>query len=174
MTIRIACDLSARFAAAAPIIALQPPGHVCGPESDLPVMFLMGALDETIRFDGRAGKDDGFLYATLDESASAWAESMQCKAGPAIWSNEFATAAGVECTAYSSCRKAGQEVVSCIDPTGAHAWPAHRPEGLPATCVMPEQYESMPGQAHCGPRPGDGEDAGMDLVWSFFRKYRRD
>ena len=53
MTTRIVCDLSDRFAAAAPIIGLQPPGHECAAESDLPIMFLMGTLDETIRFDGK-------------------------------------------------------------------------------------------------------------------------
>jgi len=174
MTIRIACDLSERFAAAAPIIGLQPPGHACGPEPGLPVLFLMGALDETIRLDGRAGKDDGFLYTTLDESTEVWAKSMQCKSGPLDWPNDLATAAGVECTAYSSCQIGCQEVVSCVDPNGMHLWPAQRPDALPATCVSPEQYDSMPGQTPCGPRPGDGEDAGMDLVWSFFSKYRRD
>lgn len=174
MTIRIACDLSERLAAAAPIIALQPPGHACGPESDLPVMFLMGALDETIRLDGKAGKDDGFLYTTLQESASIHAQAMQCESGPNDWPNDLATAAGVECTAYSDCRIAGQEVVSCVDPAGSHRWPKQGPTGAAATCVSPQQVGSMPEKTICGPGTENSPHAGMDLVWSFFSRYRRD
>lgn len=174
MTIRIACDLSERLAAAAPIIALQPPGHACGPESDLPVMFLMGALDETIRLDGKAGKDDGFLYETLDASARIHAQAMQCKSGPSPWRNDLAAAAGVECTAYSDCRVAGHEVVSCVDPAGAHMWPMQGPRGAPATCVSAQQAASMPEKPLCRPAPEGGPHAGMDLVWSFFSRYRRD
>ncbi len=174
MTIRVACDLSERFAAAAPIIALQPPGHTCGPESDLPVMFLMGALDETIRLDGTAGKDDGFIYATLAESAKVWADAMQCKSGPSAWSNDFIAAAGVECTTYSSCRIAGHEVLSCVDPSGAHMWPEQGPADAPSTCVSKLQFDSMPEKTICATAPQPGPHAGMDLVWSFFSQYRRD
>lgn len=174
MTIRLACDLAGRLAAAAPIIGLQPPGHTCGPAVDLPVLFLMGALDQTVRIDGRAGTEDGFIYATLEESAADWAETIECKAGPHAWSNDFTDAAGVECTAYSQCRDSEHEVVSCVDPAGGHEWPAQSAAGLDSTCVLPEQRSSMPGQATCGSPPERGEDAGMDLIWSFFSKYRRD
>jgi polyhydroxybutyrate depolymerase len=174
MTTRIVCDLSERFAAAAPIIGLQPPGHECAAESDLPIMFLMGALDETIRFDGMAGKDDGFIYATLAESARVHAAAMQCKSGPHDWPLDFATAAGLECTAYSDCRVDGHEVVSCLDPTGTHLWPKQGPPNLHATCVAEQQSGSMPEKTICGPAPENGPHAGMDLVWSFFSRYRRD
>lgn len=174
MTIRIACDLSQRIAAAAPIIALQPPGHACGPESDLPIMFLMGALDETIRLDGTAGRDDGFLYTTLKESARIHAEAMHCESGPDEWAHELAAAAGVECTAYSDCRVGGHEVVSCVDPRGAHAWPKQGPANASATCVSPQQAASMPEKTICQAAPEDSPHAGMDLVWSFFSRYRRD
>ena len=89
MTLRIACDLSDRFAAAAPIIGLQPPGHVCAPSTDLPILFLMGAKDETIRYDGKAGQDDGFIYATLAESTETHARALQCEAGPSEWPSEW-------------------------------------------------------------------------------------
>ncbi len=174
MTIRIACDLSDRFAAAAPIIGLQPPGHACGPDTDLPLMFLMGALDETIRYDGKAGKDDGFIYATLADSAQIYAEAMACRTGPAAWPLDLADAAGVECTAHSDCRVEGLEVVSCLDPTGVHVWPKQGRPGSPATCVAEQQTGSMPEKPICDPVPENGPHAGMDLVWSFLSKYRRD
>jgi polyhydroxybutyrate depolymerase len=171
---RLACDLAERFAAAAPIIALQPPGHACGPNSDLPVLFLMGALDETIRYDGKAGKDDGFIYATLAESTRIYADAMQCKSGPAAWPADLADAAGVECTAYSDCREKGHEVVSCLDPTGSHVWPRQGTSGSSSSCVAAGQSATMPEKALCEPVGDNGPHAGMDLVWSFFKRYRRD
>jgi poly(3-hydroxybutyrate) depolymerase len=174
MTLRVACDLSKRFAAAAPIIGLQPPGHVCAPGTDLPILFLMGAEDETIRYDGKAGKDDGFIYATLAESTETHARALQCEAGPSHWPSQLADAAGVECTTYSDCRVPGHEVVSCLDPTGTHVWPQQQMQGSTATCVTAEQAESMPEKALCEELSNNGPHAGMDLVWSFLSKYRRD
>ena len=174
MTTRIACELADRFAAAAPIIGLQAAGHACASETDLPMMFLMGAKDETIRYDGTAGKDDGFIYATLAETTAIHAEAMSCETGPGDWPSEFATAAGVACTAYSDCRVEGHEVVSCLDPTGTHVWPKQGMRNWSATCIEEEQLASMPEKDICPPAPEGGPHAGMDLVWAFFSKYRRD
>lgn len=174
LTTRIACDLAGRFAAAAPIIGLQPPGHACAPGADLPMLFLMGALDETIRYDGKAGKDDGFIYATLAESARVHAAAMRCETGPQHWSSALAAAAGVECTAYSDCRVPGHEVVSCLDPAGAHVWPKQQAPGSTAACIAAGQAASMPEKDLCEAATGGGPHAGMDLVWAFFKRYRRD
>lgn len=174
LTTRIACDLAGRFAAAAPIIGLQPTGHACAPNTDLPVLFLMGARDETIRYDGKAGKDDGFIYATLAETTKIYADAMQCTSGPADWPLELAAGAGVKCTAYSACREEGHEVVSCLDPTGGHVWPQQQASGSTSTCVTDAQAASMPEKALCPPVSDPGPHAGMDLVWSFFTRYRRD
>jgi poly(3-hydroxybutyrate) depolymerase len=122
MVLRIGCDMSDRFVAIAPIVALLPTEHSCGPKQ---------------------------------------------------WQNELSEKAGLACTAYSSCRIDGQEVVSCIDEDGGHRWPAQRPQGPSATCVTQEQYSSMPGQPHCETRTVGGEHTGMDLVWEFFSKYSR-
>ena len=44
---------------------------------------------------------------------------------------------------------------------------------MPATCVTPEQYESMSDQARCPESNGENVDEGMDLVWGFFSRYQR-
>lgn len=174
MTIRIACDLAERFAAAAPIIGLQPPGHACASETDLPMMYLMGEMDEIVPHDGTAGLDDGYIYTTLADTAQIHAAAMACATGPAEWRSELAVKAGVECTAYSDCRVDGHEVVSCLDPTGTHLWPKQGPPNLSSTCVAEQQLASMPEKSICGLGPENGPHAGMDLVWSFFNRYRRD
>ena len=106
--------------------------------------------------------------------AEAWAEALHCESGPHAWENEYSAAADLVCTAYSSCRVDGQEVVNCMDQDGDHRWPEQRPDRSTATCVTAEQVESMPGQEHCEPRGEDGIHLGMDLVWDFFSRYASD
>lgn len=171
MTLRLGCNLSGRFAAIAPIVAQLAPGYACGPGVDLPMLHLFGGEDDTVRFDGKPG-GDGFLYTSAAETAAVWASALACETGPAAWENEISRSAGLVCTAYSHCRVDGQEVVSCMDPDGTHAWPEQFVEGLPATCVTPEQYDSLPGQAHCESPSGEYVHLGMDLIWGFFSRYR--
>lgn len=173
MTLRAGCRISRRFAAIAPIIGQLPVGRGCGPSADLPMLLLFGGKDETIRFDGTAGKDDGFIYVSTADTAAMWADALACEAGPARWSSEVAEQAGLVCTAHSSCRVAGHEVVSCMDPEAAHWWPSQGYEGVSATCVTREQFESLPDQPRCPPSTGDYEHLGMDLLWQFFSRYRR-
>ena len=172
MALRLGCNLSHRFAAVAPIIGQLAPGYECGPESDLPMLHLFGAEDDTVRFDGKPGWD-GFIYATAAETARSWASAMSCETGPTHWENEVSKSAGLVCTAYSDCRQDMHEVVSCMDPDGKHVWPEQYVADIPATCVTAEQYDSMPDQARCDTPTGEYGQLGMDLVWDFMSRFRR-
>ena len=144
MTLRLGCNLSSRFAAIAPIIGQLAPGHVCGPDVDVPMLHLAGGKDEVVRYDGKAGSADGYIYTSVAQTTATWADALACSDGPADWETEQSEAAGLEGSAYTDCRVPGHEVVSCIDPDLGHEWP---------------------GQS-------DGSGRGMDLVWSFFDRYR--
>ncbi len=172
MTLRLGCNLSARFAAIAPIIAQLAPGYACGPSVSLPMLHLYGGKDNTVRYDGLPG-GDGFIYTTPERTMEVWAAAMSCNKGPASWENEYSNAMGLVCTAWSDCEVPEHEVISCMEPGGGHDWPGQRIETMPATCVTPEQYESMPDQARCPEPDGEVVQAGMDLVWNFFERYRR-
>jgi polyhydroxybutyrate depolymerase len=172
MALRLTCNLSDRFAAVAPIIGQLAPGYECGPETDLPMLHIFGGKDDTVRFDGQPG-GDGFIYASAAETAKAWAATMSCNSGPTGWQNEISENAGLICTAYSDCRQDGHEVVSCMDPDGEHAWPEQFVAGVPPTCITPEQYDSLPDQARCETPSGDSVNLGMDLVWDFMSRYRK-
>ena len=172
MALRLGCNLSQRFAAIAPIIAQLAPGYACGPSVDLPMLHLYGGMDNTVRHDGTPA-GDGFIYTTAERSTQVWANALSCKSGPLPWENRFSRAGGLSCNAWSDCDIEGHEVVSCMEPGTGHEWPGQGIQGMPATCVTPEQYESMPDQARC-PEPGrESVDTGMDLVWDFFSRYRR-
>jgi polyhydroxybutyrate depolymerase len=172
MALRAGCNLSERFAAVAPIIAQLAPGFACAPGTDLPLLHLFGARDNTVRYDGEPGAD-GFIYTSAEETAATWAAGMDCKSGPLTWRHPLADEAGLRCSSFSDCRVPGHEVVSCMDPEGAHVWPSQRVTGVPATCVTPEQAASMPGQEHCQNGSGEYVHWGMDLTWEFMRHYQR-
>ena len=172
MLYRLACSRSGRFAAVAPIISQMPAGYACVPSTELPMIHLFGGLDETIRPDGTAGKDDGYIYESAARTAAIWSEALECQHGPAPWQNAYSESAGLVCTAYSDCSGEDNEVVSCLDPDGAHNWPEQELRGSWATCVTGVQVESMPGQPLCPPATGDRVHKGMDLVWDFFGRYR--
>jgi poly(3-hydroxybutyrate) depolymerase len=172
MALRLGCNLSARFAAVVPINAQLAPGYACGPESSLPMLHLYGGEDNTVRYDGKPAAD-GYIYTTAAKTAEIWAESMTCNGGPAPWENEFSKAVGLSCSAYTECKEAAQEVVSCMDPDQGHDWPGQRVSRMSATCVTSEQYDSLPDQAQCPPVSDKIAHQGMDLVWDFMRRYRR-
>jgi polyhydroxybutyrate depolymerase len=174
MTLRLGCDMADRFAAIAPIISQLPAGYLCAPQHDLPMLLLFGGKDEVVRFDGRAGLADGFIYESSAATAAAWATAMQCESDPAPWANDLTDRIGLSCEAYTSCKVTGQEVVSCLDPDETHNWPGKRPGGPSATCAGPLQQASMPEQQKCERRTDDAPHQGLDLVWQFFSRYARD
>ena len=172
MTLRLGCNLSDRFAAIAPIIGQLAPGYACGPSTDLPMLHLFGGEDDTVRFDGRPAAD-GFIYTSAARTAEVWASAMRCAVTPQPWSTGTTAAAGLQCNAYTNCARAADEVVSCLDPDGTHRWPEQYVGDVPATCVTAEQYESIPGQAHCPAESEPYVHLGMDVIWEFFRRYER-
>jgi len=173
MTLRLGCNMSSHFAAIAPIAAQLPAGFNCAPTTDLPMIHLGGGKDNTVRIDGGIN-GDGFFYVSVTELAADWAEALHCESGPGEWETELTNKAELSCMAYSSCKVRGHEVVSCVDPDETHNWPARRPGGAWPTCVTHQQYETMPEQRHCEPRTESGPHVGMDIIWSFFERYRRD
>lgn len=172
MALSLGCKLSGRFAAMSSIIAQLAPGYDCGPESDLPMLHLAGARDNSVRIDGQPG-GDGFIYTSRDATLATWAAAMSCSSGPQAWSSELSDAIGMECIAYSGCNRATHEVVSCVDPLGGHVWPAQRVAGVPATCVSQAQFSSLPAQPHCPEPGGESDQRGMELVWQFFSRYHK-
>ena len=136
------------------------------------MLHLYGAEDDTVRYDGEAGSD-GFIYTTAKDTATEWAANLACAAEPSDWRNKYTEDAGVECLAYSGCRVTNQTVISCKDADGLHEWPGYTPRKLSPTCVTEEQFESMPGQQHCGEPDSSVPHFGMDLAWAFMSQYRQ-
>ena len=173
MMFRLACDRSEQFAAVASLIAQMPAGYVCSPSTDLPMLLRYGGEDQVVRFDGTPGTSDGFIYTSVEETSSVWADSLQCDAGPAPWQNEYTQTAGLQCSAYSDCRVPDHEVVSCVNPTATHEWAEQKYDGWTARCATPQQLALMPGQIPCPPLPDERSTKGINVVWDFLSRYER-
>lgn len=172
MALQLACQSPQRFAAVAAIIGQLGAGQTRTPDVDIPLIHLGSKDDDYVPIDGRPGSY-GYIYASVDETGLQWAEAMNCATEARTWRSSLSDAAGLECRSRSPCTVEGHEVLSCAAEDSGHWWPSQRIGGLTATCVMPEQADSMPDRPLC-PRPtGDDEEEGMALVWSFFERFSR-
>jgi len=173
MALRLACARSSQFAAVSAIIGQLAPGFACQPKTQLPLLHLTGALDNTVREDGRPAAD-GFMYETAEHTRAHWAEALQCETLEP-WLPLQKEATGLQCEAWRDCKTTDHEVVGCSDPQGAHAWPGAQVGDGTATCVSELQHASLPNQPICPPsQTEDITDWGIDLVWHFFTRYTRD
>jgi poly(3-hydroxybutyrate) depolymerase len=172
MALGLGCAMSGRFAAVAPIDAQMPEGFICAPDEPLPMLHISGGKDEVVPSDGSPSAD-GYLYESAIETGEQWASAMVCGPNSAVWQSPEAQAIGLECRAWSGCEAPGQEVVMCLDPDESHNWPGRRPDGPWPTCVTSQQRSTMPERKICEPREGYGPHLGLDLIWSFFRRFSR-
>ena len=111
MAHRLACALSDRIAAIAPVAG----GNlmlVCAPERPVAVFHFHGLDDFVVPYAGFGG------FASIPDSTAAWATRNGCDAAPAVFFDE----ADVRCERWSSC-DAGATVQLCAVEGGGHTWP---------------------------------------------------
>nr|BFF21782.1 hypothetical protein GCM10025730_53030 [Promicromonospora thailandica] len=112
----LACELSDRVAAIAPVAAaLYGTGHpTCAPERPVPVIDFHGTADATIPYGGDA---DRGLPAVRDW-VGGWVDRDGCRPRPRVEQ----TAHDVTTTRWTGCR-AGAEVTHVAVLGGGHTWP---------------------------------------------------
>lgn len=112
----LACELSDRIAAVAPVAAaFYGTGHpTCAPERPVPVIEFHGTADATIPYDGDT---DRGLPAIQDWTAG-WVGRNACATGPRVEE----TAADVTTYRWGGCA-AGAEVTHVAVLGGGHTWP---------------------------------------------------
>lgn len=112
----LACELSHRIAAIAPVAAaLYGTGHpACAPERPVPVIDFHGTADATIPYAGDAERG----LPAITDWVSGWAARNGCTGAPDVEE----TASDVTTTRWSGCR-AGAEVTHVAVLGGGHTWP---------------------------------------------------
>ena len=113
---RLACELSTRIAAVAPVAGvLGIP--TCNPARPMSVFQFHGTLDGLVPYNGNA---TGF--PSVMQTLSGWAGRSGCNVTP----RETSKKGEVTCVTYDGC-KAGAEVNLCTVTGGGHTWPGGVP-----------------------------------------------
>ncbi len=112
MSHRLACDLSDRIAAVAPVAGYNVT-QACAPGRAVPVLHFHGTSDQTVPYEAGANGFPG-----VRPSLEAWAQRNGCGATP----SESFRMADAHCDSWPSC-SGGSEVILCTIDGGGHTWP---------------------------------------------------
>ncbi|MBS2012767.1 MAG: hypothetical protein JST00_07770 [Deltaproteobacteria bacterium] len=120
---RLACELSSRIAAIAPVAhVITVPQSSCKPSRPVSVLSFNGTSDGLVPYGGNG------LFPSVADTMRLWATLDGCAATP----RETSKKGDVTCTAFDGC-KAGNEVRLCTVQGGGHTWPGGAPAGLGKT-----------------------------------------
>lgn len=146
MTYTLACELSDRIAAVAPVSGTIMMSEPCTPTRAVPILHIHSMLDTKVPFAGGYGMA-GYNFAPVDSTLSVWAVNDSCNTPPqTIVDNghyrqtEWKNASGVPAI----------ELYETYD--GGHSWPG----GL-----KPRDQADPPSTAFNA----------TDLIWEFFQQY---
>ena len=150
MTYRLACALSDRLAAIAPVAgALNE--QTCAPHSPLPVVIFHGTEDQQVLYDG--GYGPGQFEPRYDEpvshAVSFWVAHNGCSASPVT---ETSASGEIVKQTYGG-GAAGAEVVLYTIVGGGHAWPGGEPPSRPGADVPTQAISAS------------------ELMWAFFERH---
>jgi len=112
---RLACELSERVAAIAPVAGVMGLAS-CTPSRPVPVLHFHGDADQVVRYDGYAG------YLSAADSSEGWAQRNGCDAA----SQPSFALDDVRCEQWGSCTGAAT-VQLCTVQGGGHTWPGGMP-----------------------------------------------
>ena len=138
---RIACELSNRVAAVAPVAGvLGVP--TCNPTRPVPVFQFHGTLDGLVSYTGNPGMG----FPSVKQTMSGWATRNGCSQT----ARETSKKGEVTCVTYDNC-KGGAEVSLCTVANGGHTWPGGTP---------------VPSLGHT-----TNDIVATDAMWDFFVKH---
>lgn len=137
MTVTLACQLSDRIAAIAPVAGV----YSCPPTEPVSVIAFHGDADPAVPFEGGrvGGEDSGLAYPPVEESMRQWADHDGCDEQPV--SERAAESARV--VRYAGCDR-GTSVELYVVEGGGHSWPGAAVGEISATDLMWEFFETHP------------------------------
>jgi polyhydroxybutyrate depolymerase len=115
---RLACELSSRIAAIAPVAhVLTIPAATCKPSRPVSVLSFNGTADTLVPYGG-----NGAGYPSVAGTMSGWAARDGCGTTP----RQISKKGDVTCVTYDGC-KSGADVSLCTVQDGGHTWPGGAP-----------------------------------------------
>lgn len=149
---RLACELSDRFAAVAPV-AGSDMTTACAPSRPVGVLHVHGSKDANVPWGGGKGCGvSGATFTSVDETLERWRARNGCAKATSTWRVE----GDGRCVAYDGCA-GGVATVLCTIDGGGHEWPGGEP---------------LPGALKCD---DDGAlsttFSASEAAWRFFRDH---
>jgi len=148
---RLACEVSDRIAAIAPVAGvLGIPPQSCNPGRAVPIIDFHGTGDPIVPYDGGTPLVPqlgvGLVFRSVAESMNHWRANNQCSANE----QQFFQNGDATCTRFPDCA-AGSETVLCSIADGGHTWPGGVPipagktsSDISATTTMLDFFEAHP------------------------------
>jgi polyhydroxybutyrate depolymerase len=115
LSYRLACEMSGRIAAIAPVAAVMGI-PTCTPTRPVPIMHFHGTSDQLVPYNGN---NNG--YPSVAVTTSKWAERNGCTDKP----RETFKKDDVTCMTQDKCN-AGAEITVCTVDGGGHTWPGSK------------------------------------------------
>ena len=149
MSYRLACELSHRIAAIAPVAASMSMVN-CSPDRMVPVLDFHSYLDFNVPIEGGFGIGPSTHYSSpLDSVMNVWSDLNACQNenDTIISNNQFTHIAWTNCAC-------NYQVEQYITEDGGHSWPGGQPTPLGD--------------------PGSNYINANDVMWEFFERYSLD
>jgi polyhydroxybutyrate depolymerase len=120
MSYRLACEASDIFRSIAAVAGTDGMDS-CNPARPVSVLHIHAKNDDTVLFNGGAGKDSKTLadFRSVNDTVARWVKLNACNPAP---KKVLDLPGKASCEAYSGC-KGGVEVKLCVTETGGHSWP---------------------------------------------------
>ncbi|HEU4760491.1 MAG TPA: hypothetical protein VFT91_10995 [Dehalococcoidia bacterium] len=168
MSVRLACSLSARIAAIAPVAGVYypplfpvtNPSESCPETRPVPLIAFHGTADTYVPFLGGASVLGPIFRAVEAAIIPDWVSHNGCSAGP----QDSQAAAGVRLRAYDGCAEGAKVQLYVVEDAdgdgpgtegGGHQWP-----GSVSDLVVPPPQPSLGANTH--------QISANDLMWDFF------
>ena len=129
---RLACELSDRIAAIAPVAGVNGMA-ACAPKRPMPVLHFHGTSDTLVPYLGNT------MFPAVEKVMGEWAKRNGCSEKP----REIFRAGDSHCSTYDTCLP-GAEVTLCTVDGGGHTWPGGTPvPSLGHTTTMMSATDKM-------------------------------
>ena len=146
MCYRLACELSNKIAAIAPVAGTLATTTTCQPTRPVPILHIHSKLDAKVPYEGGTGIF-GYYFPPVADGLSTWVKNDGC----ASTSKTVSTFPNYTLTKWSNCTNSAIEFYFTND--GGHSWPG----GVKSRVAADD--------------PSTAINAN-DVIWEFFKRYQ--
>ncbi len=159
MTYRLACELSEKITAVAPVIATMPVDQICNPSKVMPIHIIVGTEDVFVPFEGgEMERGAGGFITSADSTFKRWGELNGCdqEIVSKDWTDQHDDGTTVSTLRFEGCHDSiSEHTVLMLIEGGGHEW-----MGASGLSVA---------------NKGDGnkclEIEATDVIWDFFSEF---